>query len=95
MELMGERGVTGNGHRRRFRSKLEDDWQVGPTRQRGGEREPDTGSGLKKVGRGLVFFSGPVWFPGVQFDFYFFFLLFPFFWISDLSFEKVLSFRFE
>jgi hypothetical protein len=43
-ELMGERGVTGNGHRRRFRSELEDDWQVGPTCRRE-EREPGTGSG--------------------------------------------------
>jgi hypothetical protein len=48
-----------------------------------------TGSGLKKMGRGLAFFSGPVWFPGVQLDFYFFFLLFLFLGISDLSFEKL------
>jgi hypothetical protein len=51
-----------------------------------------TDSGLKKVGRGLVFFSGPVWFPGVQIIFI---LFSSFFFYSDLSFENALSFRFE
>jgi hypothetical protein len=94
MELMGERGVTGNGHRRRFRSKLEDDWQMGPTRQRGGGHNSVPFRLRGWVGRGLVFSVGLKGFPGVRFDFYFFFLLF-FFWNSDLSFENVLSFRFE
>jgi hypothetical protein len=42
-----------------------------------------------------LFFSGPNQFPGVQNVFILFSFLFFFFWISDLSFEKVLLFRFE
>jgi hypothetical protein len=86
--------VTGNGRRREERLEIEDDWQVGSTRQRGEERESGTGSGLKKMGRGLAFFSGPVWFPGVQFVFISSFF-FSFSGISGLCFENALLFRFE
>jgi hypothetical protein len=39
--------VTGNGRRREERPEIEDDWQVGPTRQRGGGPQQRTVSGLK------------------------------------------------
>jgi hypothetical protein len=59
---------------------------------KGRERVPVRLGGF--LGRGLFFLIGPKGFPRVRFNFYFFFLLF-FFWISDLSFEKFLLFRFE
>jgi hypothetical protein len=74
MELMGRGKVTGNGRRREERPEIEDDWQVGPTCRRGGGPPQRTASGSAGMGRGLVFFSGPVWFPGVQFVF----ISFPF-----------------
>jgi hypothetical protein len=99
MELKGERGVTGNGHRRRFRSKLEDDWQVGPSGQRGKREGGGTDSGLRESGPRAGFFSGPKFVPGVQFHFYFVFLLFsflfPFFFYSDFQFWVLKSFSYS
>jgi hypothetical protein len=38
--------VTGNGRRREERLEIEDDWHVGPTRQRGGGPPQRTVSGI-------------------------------------------------
>jgi hypothetical protein len=78
-ELKGEGGVTGNGHRRRFRSKLEDDFALtkGPHRSVR-RREKRVPIRLRRDGLRARFATGPKFVPGVQFHFYFVFLLFSF-----------------
>jgi hypothetical protein len=70
--------VTGRG-RERGSDDGDDRW-VPPVGEEG--RGLGTDSGLKKVGRGLVFYSGPVWFPGVQIIF----ILFSSFFFSVFLF---------
>jgi hypothetical protein len=86
--------VTGNGRRRGFRSELEDDWQVGPSCRRGKRGGWGTGSVAAGMGRGLLSSLGRTVSPRSNLIFISSFSFF-FFWIFDLSFEKVLLFRFE
>jgi hypothetical protein len=86
-ELKGEGGVTGNGHRRRFRSKLEDDFALTKGPHRSVRRRRETGY---RFGNGCwAAGSNRYWaekVPRGPFCFYFFFLLF-FFW--KICFESL------
>jgi hypothetical protein len=103
-ELKGEGGVTGNGHRRRFRSKLEDDFALtkGPHKSVRRRREKEgTGSVKLRWAAGSFRYWAEIRPRGPISFFYFvcFFSLFcfpfSFILISVLSFERVPQIRFE
>jgi hypothetical protein len=78
----GERGLLlGLDHRREKRLEIDDD-RWGPRSVRG--REKRVPIRLRRDGLRARFATGPKRFPGVQFHFYFVFLLFSY---SDFSFE--------
>jgi hypothetical protein len=91
-ELKGEGGVTGNGHRREFRFKLEDDLVLtwGSHQSAGKRRETgyQFGNGCWAAGSFRYWAGirarGPIHFYFVSF---FSLFCFPFFFYSDFSFE--------